>query len=91
MKLTELASVQQSIPIDTLSKTQLKTLQKALSLLGYPVGVAHGLIGPKTRSAWAEFANKELQSQPDRIIDLPLCILAGKGRRTCDTARCDQR
>jgi len=55
MKLAELLSIAGPTPIRQLSKEQLKEMQRALSLLGYPVGKIDGLIGPKTRSAWSEF------------------------------------
>ncbi len=42
-------------PIDGLTADQLKELQTALSRLGYPIGEIDGLIGPRTRNAWAEF------------------------------------
>ncbi|OEU52176.1 MAG: carboxypeptidase [Desulfuromonadales bacterium C00003096] len=55
MKLTELLSISGPTPISELTDEQLKELQRALSLLGYPVGDIDGLIGPKTRNAWSEF------------------------------------
>jgi hypothetical protein len=55
MKLEELLSISKPLPLEELGENQLKELQKALSLLGYPVGEIDGLIGPKTRNAWAEF------------------------------------
>ncbi len=47
MKLVELISTSGPIPISELAEEQLKELQKALSLLGCPVGEIDGLIGPK--------------------------------------------
>ena len=55
MKLAELLSISGPTPISELTDEQLKELQRALSLLGYPVGDIDGLIGPKTRNAWSEF------------------------------------
>jgi hypothetical protein len=55
MTLKKLLAIEEPAPINTLSKKQLKELQKALKTLGYPVGDIDGLIGPKTRNAWAEF------------------------------------
>ncbi len=78
MKLDKLATVDQSVPIDTLSEEQLKDLQRALSWLGYPVGEVDGLIGPKTRGAWAEFANDMLQSHPERVDPEAVAILQNK-------------
>lgn len=55
MKLDQLHSIIKPLPLEELTESQLKELQKALSLLGYHVGEIDGLIGPKTRNAWAEF------------------------------------
>lgn len=55
MKLAKLRSVTKPLPLGELTEEQVKELQKVLSLLGYPVGDINGLIGPKTRNAWAEF------------------------------------
>ena len=55
MKLSQLTGLTDPIPLEHLSAEQLKQLQAALSLLGYPVGDIDGLIGPKTRNAWGEF------------------------------------
>jgi len=55
MKLTLLQTISDPRPIGELSEEQLKELQTALSILGYPVGDIDGLIGPKTHSAWGEF------------------------------------
>jgi hypothetical protein len=78
MKLISLASVQQSITIEKLSKNQLKDLQTALTLLGYPVGDIDGLIGPNTRSAWAKFANDISRSDPTSIDPGAVAILQNK-------------
>ena len=67
MKLTELSTVNSPIPITQLSETQLKELQVALGQLGYPVGDIDGLIGPKTRNAWAEFKTDVFLGNPDLI------------------------
>jgi hypothetical protein len=55
MLLKELLVIKEPIPIGRLSKKKLKELQKALQILGYPVGAIDGLIGPRTRNSWAEF------------------------------------
>lgn len=54
IKLVHLLTISEPMPIEALSEEQLKEVQKALSVLGYPVGKIDGLIGPRTRSAWAE-------------------------------------
>lgn len=55
MKISFLSDIQNPVPIGELTQDQVAELQKALSLLGYPLGAIDGLIGPKTRNAWAEF------------------------------------
>ena len=49
------AAITSPTPIDRLSKQQLSALQAALDLLGYPAGDVDGLIGSRTRNAWAEY------------------------------------
>lgn len=53
--LSNLAEIANPTTLDMLGKAQLAELQAALSLLGYPVGDIDGLIGPRTRNAWAEY------------------------------------
>lgn len=67
MKLTHLLNIAAPTPIDDLSEEQLAELQTALSLLGYPVGDIDGLIGPKTRNAWAEFKTDVFEGNPTLI------------------------
>ena len=67
MKLIELLSVPDAQPIDQLTENQLKELQRALGLLGYPVGEIDGLIGARTRTAWTEFKTDIFQGNPSLI------------------------
>ncbi len=67
MKLAELLSIAGPIPLRQLSKEQLKEMQRALSLLGYPVGKIDGLIGPKTRSSWSEFKTDVYSGNPEFV------------------------
>jgi hypothetical protein len=67
MNFQKLLSVIGPVPLHELSDDQLKELQKALSLLGYPVGDIDGLIGPKTRTAWAEFKTDIYPGNPELI------------------------
>jgi len=53
--------------IDTLGNDQLRELQIGLSLMGYGVGEIDGLIGRKTRNAWAEFKTRVLPGNPALI------------------------
>ncbi len=67
MKLVELKSLPEAKPIDQLTETQLKELQRALSVLGYPVGEIDGLIGSRTITAWTEFKTDVFQGNPTLI------------------------
>lgn len=50
-----LHSIEAGTDINALESTKLRNLQRALSWMTYPVSVIDGLIGPNTRSAFAEF------------------------------------
>ena len=67
MKFVELLKITASKPLNELSEAQLKEVQGALTQLGYPVGAIDGLIGPKTRTAWAEFKTDILEGHPEFI------------------------
>ncbi len=72
MKLVQLISIDEPKPISELTENQLIELQTALSRLGYPMGEGDdngidGLIGPRTRNAWAEFKTDVFQGNPDLI------------------------
>ena len=67
MKLTRLITITAAMPISQLTEEQLKELQIALSLLGYPTGEIDGLLGPMTRNAWAEFKTDVFQGNPALI------------------------
>lgn len=64
MQLNQLNEIKEPLPLNELTEIQLKELQAALNLLGYPVGDVDGLIGPKTRTAWAEFKSDVFQGNP---------------------------
>lgn len=67
MKFVELLKIKTSQPLNELKEAQLKEVQSELSQLGYPVGAVDGLIGPKTRTAWAEFKTDILEGHPEFI------------------------
>lgn len=67
MNFTNLDLIKDPEHIDNLSEEQLKELQTALNILGYPAGKVDGLIGPKTRNAWAEFKTDIFTGNPDLI------------------------
>jgi len=78
MKLTKLLSITGPTPIERISEDQLKELQRALSLLGYPVGDIDGLIGTKTRNAWSEFKTDAYPGNPLLIGQESIETLQGK-------------
>jgi peptidoglycan hydrolase-like protein with peptidoglycan-binding domain len=67
MNLTMLSQLSDPVPLETLSDPTIAELQTALSMLGYPVGDSDGMVGPKTRTAWAEFKTDVFQGNPDMI------------------------
>ena len=67
MKLNTLTTVASPMPLRMLEEDQLKELQSALNLLTYPAGPVDGLIGPRTRNAWAEFKIDNDQGNPGLI------------------------
>jgi hypothetical protein len=67
MKLVKLITITEPKPINELTKDQLMELQTALSLLGFSLGDIDGLIGPKTRNAWAEFKTDIFPGNADLI------------------------
>lgn len=67
MSLSVLSAISGPIEIVDLTEDQLRELQQALSRLGYPVGTIDGLIGPRTKNAWAEFKTDVYQGNPELI------------------------
>lgn len=78
MKLTQLTMITQPTPISQLTEEQIMELQNALSRLGFPIGDIDGLIGPKTRNAWAEFKTDVFEGNPALIGPDSINALEGK-------------
>lgn len=78
MKLTRLSEIKGPMPLNELPDDALKELQTALSLLGYPVGEIDGLIGPKTRNAWAEFKTDVFEGNPSLIGPESISLIQDK-------------
>lgn len=53
--------------LEFLTCEQLVELQRGLSALGYPLGEIDGLLGPKTKTAWAEFKTDLYPGNPTLI------------------------
>ena len=67
MEFKALSSITQPLPLSELSEAQVEELQYALSLLGYHIGDIDGLVGPKTRSALAEFKADVIEGHADLV------------------------
>jgi GH24 family phage-related lysozyme (muramidase) len=55
MKLVQLPLIYGATPLEKLTAAQVRELQTALNALGSDAGAADGILGPKTRAAWASF------------------------------------
>ena len=75
MNLVELSAIVEPSMISELSEEQLRELQIALNRLGLPAGPFDGLIGPRTRNAWAEFKSDYYPGNPDMIGAESIAIL----------------
>lgn len=78
MGFYHLLEVTSPVPLRELSQVQIAELQTALSQLGYPVGDIDGLIGPKTRGAWAEFKTDVFPGNPELIGPQSIAALGNK-------------
>ena len=67
IKTDNLQQIDRALPISSLNKFQTEDLQRSLAIFGYPVGEIDGLLGRKTKSAWAEFKTDIYQGNPDLI------------------------
>lgn len=85
MKLEKLLKIKEPQPLAELKDDLVKELQQALAELGYPVGDADGIIGPKTRTAWAEFKTDIFEGNPHLIG--PLAIEKIKEMLNPDTSK----
>lgn len=67
METNELKSIDSAMAVDDLTAQQITELQSALAILGYPIGDIDGMIGPKTRNAWAEYKADVFAGRPDLV------------------------
>jgi len=67
MQLQHLATVILPMPLTSLATDQIAELQTALAVDSYPVGAIDGMVGPRTKSAWAEFKTDVYEGNPDLI------------------------
>ena len=89
MKINELLSISDPIPLSDLNQAQLTELQIGLSLLGYPIGDIDGLIGPKTRNAWGEFKTDVFPGNSELIGPESIALLGDKIAEITETATHD--
>jgi predicted chitinase len=67
MQLKELLKIAEPVKLDDLPFELMQELQRALGILGYPVGDIDGLVGPHTPTAWSEFQSDESQRNPTLV------------------------
>lgn len=67
MSLPKLSLIDSPLHLTVLEEDAVRELQQALLRLGYPVRSVDGEIGPRTRTAWAEFKTDFSQGDPDLI------------------------
>ncbi len=85
-KLELLSKLEKPLLLSEIDSRQLEELQIALNRLGYSVGKIDGLIGPRTKTAWAEFKTDIVEGNPDTIGPISVKVLQeklnkiGKGR-----------
>lgn len=89
MRLERLGCLAEPTPLQRLDEGQLAELQSALSRLGYPVGDIDGLLGPRTRNAWAEFKTDVFEGNPELVGRESLAALQQKLDALGHTGICD--
>ena len=89
MRFEHLACLVEPTPLQQLDENQLSELQAALSRLGYPVGDIDGLLGPRTRNAWAEFKTDVFEGNPELVGRESLAALRQKLDGLADAGVCD--
>ncbi|RIV23390.1 carboxypeptidase [Fibrisoma montanum] len=85
MQLDDLKAITEPKPLTQLTQKQLKELQTALKFLGYPVGKIDGLLGPRTRTAWAEYKTDVFEGNPDLIGPQSIAVLISKVDRSVNS------
>lgn len=89
MRLERLGCLAEPTRLEQLQEDQLTELQSALWRLGYPVGEIDGLLGPRTRNAWAEFKTDVFEGNPDLVGRESLAVLRQKLDALADSGLCD--
>ena len=67
MKLVQLPLIYGATALAKLTAAQVRELQSALNALGSDAGAVDGILGPKTRAAWASFKQSTGSGGPDEI------------------------
>lgn len=65
--LTELSKINSSKNIKDLNQAEVKELQKALNFSGFDCGITDGILGEKTKKAFADFKLSTYQKDPSLI------------------------
>lgn len=67
IKLTELSKINSSKNLNELNQVEVKELQKALNFAGFDCGFTDGILGQKTKKAFADFKNSTYQKETEII------------------------
>lgn len=67
VNLEQLNLIKEMMPLDELNENQVKELQSALTQLDFKIGEIDGLLGVRTKNAWAEFKSDFYSGNPDLI------------------------
>jgi predicted chitinase len=78
MQLNLLKKITGPVKIADLDRDTMKELQKALTILGHPLGIIDGWMGTKTGTAWEEFKTENGQGSPELIGPSTVSLLAEK-------------
>jgi len=84
MQLNLLKKITGPVKIADLDRDTMKELQKALTILGHPLGIIDGWMGTKTGTAWEEFKSENGQGSPELIGPSTVALLATKLAKIAD-------
>lgn len=81
LDLSALDKIDPGTRLDDLNKTRLAAVQRGLAICAHPLGEADGLIGPKTRNAFAELVQDIGNGHPSVVSDAVIDHLKKKAKR----------
>ena len=74
----ELDTIEPGTSLESLKRSQVVDVQRALAFICYPVGVIDGGVGPRTRNAWAEFKEDIGEGNPTILSEASIETLKDK-------------